>query len=135
MFYRFKPAPSRKPQGPQFQKLQVKIATIQREWANRLNNRARKLPARRLKAVLIAAGLAASGAAAGLIYRGVNPPKLTIHRFDLGLPALSGSISASESPAKQQALDLYLDSLEKAFILDSIQNTKPTISHDSSSLH
>lgn len=135
MFYRFKPAPRREPQGQPLQKLQAKIISIQRGWANRLNNRAQRLPARRLKALLIAAGLAASGAAAGLIYRGVTTQKLTIHRFDLSLPALSGSISVPESPSKQQGLDWYLDSLEKAFIFDSIQNTKPTISHDTSSLH
>lgn len=135
MFYRFKPAPRREPAGRQFQKLQAKIISIQRAWASRLSNRAQKLSARKLKALLIAAGLAASGAAAGLIYRGVTTQKLTIHRFDISLPALSGSISASESPSKQQALDWYLDSLEKAFIFDSIQNTKPTISHDTSSLH
>jgi hypothetical protein len=135
MFYPFKPARSHKPPGPHFQKLQAKIMSIQREWANRLNNRAQRLPARKLKAVLIAAGLAATAAAAGLIYRGITAQKLTIHRFDLSLPALFASISVPESPAKQQALDWYLDSLEKAFIFDSIQNTKPTISHDSSRLH
>ena len=135
MFYRFKPSSSQQPAGRQFQKLQAKIISIQRAWANRLNHRAQRLSARRLKAVLIATGLAASAAAAGLIYYGVNPPKLTLHRFELSLPAISGSISAAESSSKQKALDQYLDSLEKAFILDSIQNTKPQISHDTSRLH
>lgn len=135
MFYRFKPARSQQPAGRQYQKLQAKIISIQRAWANRLNSRAQRLSARRLKVVLIASGLAASAAAAGLIYYGINPPKLTLHRFELSLPAISGSISVPESPLKQQALDQYLDSVEKAFILDSIQNTKPQISHDTSPLH
>ncbi|GGH20288.1 hypothetical protein GCM10007423_00620 [Dyadobacter endophyticus] len=135
MFYRFKPSRSQQPAGRQYQKLQAKIISIQRAWANRLNSRAQRLSARRLKAALIASGLAASAAAAGLIYYGINPPKLTLHRFELSLPAISGSNAVPESPLKQQALDQYLDSVEKAFILDSIQNTKPQISHDASPLH
>jgi len=135
MFYRFKPARSHKRPGPQFQKLQAKIISIQRKWANHLNNRARMLPTKRLKAMLIVTALTATAAAASLIYRGITAHKPTIHRFDLRLPLMSGSISVPESPAKQQALDWYLDSLEKAFLFDSIQNAKPTISHDSSRLH
>lgn len=135
MFYRFKPARSQQPQTTQPTRLQTKIAKMQRLWADRLNERARKLDPARLKVMLIAMGLAAVAAAAGLIYRGIIPEKLTIHRIELPMSFLPGSISVPESPDKQQALDCYLDSLEKAFIFDSIQHSKPTSNHDSSALH
>ncbi|MGX5857962.1 hypothetical protein ACWKW6_30175 [Dyadobacter jiangsuensis] len=130
MFYRFKPARGSQPQAAQQGKLHAKIARIQRLWADRLNERARRLGPARLKAILIATGLAAATAAAGLIYRGIIPGELTIHRFALTMPTLPALIQVPESPGKQQALDFYLDSLEKAFILDSIQNSKPKNSHD-----
>ena len=135
MFYRFKPGRAPRPQDPNASKLQAKITAIQRDWANRLNSRARRLPPKRLKILFAIAGALACGAAAFLIYRGVNPNNLTVHRFNLTLPTLFESISVPESPARQQALDMYLDSLERAFILDSIQNAKTTLPHDSSGLH
>lgn len=135
MFYPFKPARGSQPQARQLSKLHAKISRAQRLWADRLNERARKLGPRRLKVLLFATGLAAAACAAGLIYRGIIPQELTIHRFQLPMPALPGLIHVPESPGKQQALDFYLDSLEKAFIFDSIQNSKPTISHDSTALH
>lgn len=135
MFYPFKPARGSQPQARQLSKLHAKIARAQRLWADRLNERARKLGPRRLKVLLFATGLAAAACAAGLIYRGIIPEKLTIHRIELPMSFLPGSISVPESPDKQQALDCYLDSLEKAFIFDSIQHSKPTSNHDSSALH
>jgi len=135
MFYPFKPSPVRQPPGPRADRLSEKITSIQRRWADRLNTSARNLPAEKLKALLILTGVLACGVAAGLLYGGLSPQKLTIHRFELSLPGLLEPISVPESPAKQQALDQYLDSLEKAFILDSLQNYKPQISHDTSSPH
>ncbi|HWV32018.1 MAG TPA: hypothetical protein VN038_20300 [Dyadobacter sp.] len=135
MFYPFKPARGSRPQARQLSKLHAKIAKAQRLWADRLNERARKLSPGRLKVLLIVTGFAATAAAAGLIYRGIIPQELTIHRFELPTPVLPGLIHVPESPGKQQALDFYLDSLEKAFIFDSIQNSKPPISHDSTTLH
>lgn len=127
MFYPFKPARDSQRQLRQQNKLHGKMVKIQRLWADRLNEHARKLGPRRLQAILIATGLAAAACAAGLIYRGIIAEKLSIHRFEL-----PGSFSV---PGKQQALDFYLDSLEKAFIFDSIQESKPTISYDSTALH
>ncbi|WP_342084394.1 hypothetical protein, partial [Dyadobacter sp. OTU695] len=116
-------------------RLSEKINSFQRRWANRLNAAAAHMPAAKLKALLILIGVLACVAAAGLLYGGLSPQKLTIHRFELSLPRLLEPISVPESPAKQQALDQYLDSLEKAFILDSLQNSKPQISHDTSCPH
>lgn len=135
MFYRFKPSPVRQPPSPRAGRLSEKINSFQRRWANRLNTAAAHMPAAKLKALLILMGVLACVSAAGLLYNGLSPQKLTIHRFELSLPGLLEPISVPESPAKQQALDQYLDSLEKAFILDSIQNSKPQISHDTSCPH
>lgn len=132
MFYPFKPACRRQPQRAPLSKLHAKTAKIQRQWADRLNEHARKLGPAKLKVILTLTGFAAAVAAAGLIYRGIIPEKPVNHRFELPMPALRGWIHVPESPGKQQALDFYLDSLEKAFIFDSIQNTKPKNTHDSS---
>lgn len=135
MFYPFKPSRSQRPKDDSMSKLQAKITTIQRDWANRLNARARKLPPQRLKILLGLAGVLACGIAAFLIYQGITPHRKTLHRFDLSLPMLPKSISVPKSPARQQALDQYLDSLENAIISDSIQNAKTRLNHDSSGLH
>ncbi|MCF0075396.1 hypothetical protein LZD49_33265 [Dyadobacter sp. CY261] len=133
MFYPFKPSRSRRLHSAHSQRLNEKIAAMQRAWAKRLNARARKLPAKRLKILLALAGIIACAVSAGLIYRGISAQQLTLHRFDL--PMLFEPVSVPEGPRMQQALEKYLDSLEKAFILDSIQNAKSTISHDTSALH
>ena len=135
MFYPFKPARGSRPQARQLSKLHAKIAKVQRLWADRLNERARKLGPGRLKVLLIVTGITATAAAAGLIYRGITPQELTIQRFELPTPVLPGWIQLPESPSGLRAMDFYLDSLEKAFIFDSIQNSKPPISHDSTALH
>lgn len=134
MFYSFKPSPGQQPPAQQPGKLAEKITSIQRRWANRLNAGAGKLSAKKLKGLLILTGGLASVAAAALVFTGLSPQKLTIHRLELNLPGMIEPIAVPESPARQQALDQYLDSLEKAFILDSLQNTQPNISHDSSAL-
>jgi hypothetical protein len=135
MFYRFQPTKTTGSPDEKPQMLHEKITAFQREWAARLSRSTRKLPARRLRALLLLAGTASSLAAALLIYHGLTSHQPVIHRFDIRLPSLYEPISVPESPAKQQALDAYLDSLEKAIILDSTENAKLPDSHDASQLH
>jgi hypothetical protein len=135
MFYRFQPTKTIGAASEQQQKLREKIAVFQRGWADRLSRSARKLPAKRLRALLLLAGTASSLAAALLIYHGLASHQPVIHRFDIRLPPLFEPISVPESPAKQQALDAYLDSLEKAIILDSTENAKLPDRHDTTHLH
>ena len=93
------------------------------------------MPPRKLKALLIATGIAACCAATALVYFGVRPNSGPLHRFELSIPQLYQPITVPENAAKRQALDRYLDSLDRSLILDSISNAKSENYHDSSALH
>nr|WP_295933641.1 hypothetical protein [uncultured Dyadobacter sp.] len=124
MFYRFKPRRSPAAPDQRTERLNAKIRNMQRKWAQSLQQQAEKLPRSRLKAIFILSGFLASTAAGYLIYQGLSSQRPIIHRFKLSIPALAEPISVPDGPTRQQALDDYLDSLEKAIILDSLQKIK-----------
>ncbi|SDF60956.1 hypothetical protein SAMN04487996_111264 [Dyadobacter soli] len=124
MFYRFKPRKSPATSDQQTERLNAKIRDMQRKWAQSLQQGAEKLPKHRLKTILILAGILASAAASFLLYDGLASQPPTIHRFNLSIPTLAEPILVPKGPERQQALDDYLDSLEKALILDSLRNIK-----------
>lgn len=125
MFYPFKPAKSPEFSKRNSQNLEETIRSVKRKWACRLQERSVKLAPKRLRAILILSGLIASATAGALLYRGLTGQPPVIHRFNLSIPSLAEPISVPKGPSRQQALDDYLDSLEKSFILDSLQNSKP----------
>jgi hypothetical protein len=57
-----------------------------------------------------------------LFYQGVFQAQPTAFKIDLSKTFLGDSITAHQGLAKQSALDLYLDSLDKAITADSIRN-------------
>lgn len=125
MFYPFKPAKSPDSSKNDLQNIEERIRRVKRKWASRLQERSGKLAPKRLRAILILSGLIASATAGALLYRGLTGQPPVIYRFNLSFPSLAEPISVPKGPSRQQALDDYLDSLEKAFILDSLQNSKP----------
>lgn len=128
MFYSFKPDPRARAAsgaGPE-----QKTSALLRKLCLHLNGYAQKVSSKKLKVIFCAAGAFSCAAAGLLVYGGVFDEPARNSGFDLQLPQVFGSISVPESLSRQQALDDYLDSLQKAFLKDSIQNAQPVSSHE-----
>jgi hypothetical protein len=65
-----------------------------------------------------------------LFYQGIFPAQPTIFKIDLSNTFLGERITAPQGVARQRALDLYLDSLDKAITADSIRNLETQINND-----
>lgn len=125
MFYRFKP--SRKPaaihaaSGKAARLIFQKIARIQRRVAGGLNLYYKRQSQQKLKTfwlLFAASGLAAAGS---LVFQGFTGSSLS-SPMTAGRGNGPGSLPvAGPSNLRQLMMELYLDSLEKAFIQDSIR--------------
>lgn len=128
MFYSFKP--DRSAQAASGARPEQKTSAFSRKLCLHLNSYAQHLSARKLKVIFCAAGVFSCAAAGLLVYRGFRDERARTSSFDLQLPQIFESISVPESLSRQQALDDYLDSLQKAFLEDSIRNAQPVSSHE-----
>lgn len=130
MFYPFKP--QRQPR--QFSsdagadqlatRIFFKSLKLQRKCADYLSEIAKRLPCKTLKTTLMAMAIAAGSYSLFLIVSGVfgKPAGHVFQRVIIELPPAS---QAAARQAKEQYFNAYLDSLEKAFIRDSINESNP----------
>lgn len=128
MFYPFKP--ERQPRQSSSDAGADQLATriffkslaLQRKCADYLSEKAKKLPGKTLKTTLIAMAIAAGSYSLFLIASGVlgKPAEHVFQKVITELPSVS---QAAARQAKEQAFNAYLDSLEKAFIRDSINDS------------
>ncbi|MGX5853747.1 hypothetical protein ACWKW6_08900 [Dyadobacter jiangsuensis] len=122
MFYPFKPnkftAPSREQtdnKNGRFHEIRSRLRRTL--WA--AINRHPNLP-HLLFIVLL--GIVGSLIAGTLFYQGLSQRGPTVFKFNLGERLFSDRILIPEGLSKQQNLDEYLDSLDKAITADSIKN-------------
>lgn len=131
MFYPFKPGRRPRPvnSDPVTDQLAGRIVNeslrLQRRCADFLNAKTRKLPAKSLKTILITVTIAAGSYSLFLIVSGFwgKPPESVLPRAKMLI--LAPDQAAASRQRKQQAFEAYLDSLEKAFIRDSINSIQP----------
>ncbi|OJV15878.1 MAG: hypothetical protein BGO21_30355 [Dyadobacter sp. 50-39] len=131
MFYRFKPGRAHRSKTTASPR--ENHVPIARRLAAYLGRHAEKLPAKKLKMLLVATGAGACAAAAMLVFEGFKQDQNG--RFDFELPGIFQRITVPDGPSRQQATDDYLDSLQKAFLQDSIQNAQQLDDHDPTRLH
>ena len=130
MFYPFKP--DRRPRQSSGDAGTDQLATrifhkslkLQRKCADYLSEKAKKLPGKTLKTTLIAMAIAAGSYCLFLIACGVLG-KPAGHVFQSVITERPTASQAATRQAKEQVFNAYLDSLEKAFIRDSINESNP----------
>lgn len=122
MFYHFKPAKALRrgghsPDEPQ-QKSQFRIGKL----TAKIRASTRKHPGIGKLSVIVALGLIGAVIAGILFFEGIFSSRPTIFKIDLSNTLLDERIQAPQGVARQRALDLYLDSLDKAVTADSIKS-------------
>lgn len=122
MFYPFKPAKALRrlghsPDVPQ-PKPQLGIAKL----TEKIRALTRKHPGIGKLSVIVALGLIGAVIAGILFFEGLFSARPTIFKIDLSNTLFDKRIQAPQGVARQRALDLYLDSLDKAVTADSIKN-------------
>jgi hypothetical protein len=130
MFYPFKPGRGSKPikSDPATDQLADRIFSRllkqQRKCADFLNEKFKRLPTGRLKVLFFTIAIAAGSYSLFLIAGSFwgKPPESVFLRQKTQLPPTD---NAALRQKKQQAFEAYLDSLEKAFIRDSINSIQP----------
>jgi len=130
MFYPFKPG--RKPRHAKIDPARDQLAErivgrslqLQRKCADFLGQKTKRLPAKSLKTTLIAIAIAAGSYSLFLIASGFwgKPPENVFLWEKAQLPPTE---TAASRLRRHQAFEAYLDSLEKAFIRDSINSIQP----------
>ena len=130
MFYPFKPEKQPRPveSDPVTDQLATRIFSrslkLQRRCADFLNEKFKRLPTGRLKVLFLTITISAGSYSLFLIASGIwgKPPEGVFLRQKTQLPPTDNAASRQK---KQQAFEAYLDSLEKAFIRDSINSIQP----------
>lgn len=130
MFYPFKPEKQPRPvkSDPVTDQLATRIFSrslkLQKKCAEYLSEKAKKVPVKTLKVTLLVIAITASSYSLFLIASGFSgkPPESVFLRQKTQLPPADNAASRQK---KQQAFEAYLDSLEKAFIRDSINSIQP----------
>ena len=137
MFYQFKPAKTR----GQIRASSSRMTAKPRLWVGKLTRNVRMFSTRHpgLGKLITVLALALLGSiiAGVLFYQGIFQAKPTVFKIDLTKTLLGERITAPGGVAKQHALDLYLDSLNKAITADSIENleTQKNKNHADTQLH
>jgi hypothetical protein len=137
MFYQFKPAKT----GDRTWTSSSPMTAKSRLLAGKLPRNARAFTSRHpcIGKLITVVALAVIGAvvAGMLFYQGIFPAQQTIFKIDLSNTFLGERITAPQGVARQHALDLYLDSLDKAITADSIRNleTQKPKGHADAQLH
>ncbi len=137
MFYQFKPAKAGGRRRPSARSTPAKS----RPLIARLTGKARAFASRYPgigKLILVLALSVVGAVIAGvLFYQGIFPAQPTIFKIDLNNTFLGERITAPQGVARQHALDIYLDSLDKAITADSIRNleTQKNKDHANAQLH
>ncbi|MHA4739648.1 hypothetical protein [Dyadobacter sp. MSC1_007] len=124
MFYQFKPAKT----GDRTWTSSSSMTAKSRLLAGKLTRNVRAFTSRHpgIGKLITVAALAVIGAiiAGVLFYQGIFRTEPAVFKIDLSNTLLGERITAPQGVAKQHALDLYLDSLDKAITADSIRNLK-----------
>jgi hypothetical protein len=130
MFYPFKPGKQPRPikSDPSTDQLATRIFSrslkLQRRCADFLNEKFKRLPTRRLKVLFFTIAMAAGSYSLFLISSSFwdKPVESLFLREKTQLPPTD---NAASRQSRQRAFEAYLDSLEKAFIRDSINSIQP----------
>jgi hypothetical protein len=137
MFYQFKPA---KP-GDRTRIGSSQMTEKSRLLVGKLAGKVRVFASRHpgIGKLVTVVALAVIGAviAGMLFYQGIFQAQPTVFKIDLSNTLLGERITAPQGVAKQHALDIYLDSLDKAITADSIRNleTQKNKDHADAQLH
>jgi hypothetical protein len=137
MFYQFKPAKT----GDRMRSSPSPAPTKYRLLIGRMTGNVRVFASRHpgIGKLVTVVALAVIGAviAGMLFYQGIFQAQPTVFKIDLSNTLLGERISAPQGVAKQRALDLYLDSLDRAITADSIRNleTQKPKGHADAQLH
>ena len=130
MFYQFKPAKT----GHRTRTSSSQMTEKSRLLVGKLAGKVRAFTCRHpgIGKLIMVLVLAVIGAviAGMLFYQGIFPAQPTIFKIDLSNTFLGERITAPQGVARQHALDLYLDSLDKAITADSIRNLETQINND-----
>lgn len=122
MFYQFKPAKALRRNGRSPDKPQPKSQFLIEKLTANIRASIRKHPGIGKLIVIVALGLIGAVIAGILFFEGLFSARPTIFKIDVGNTLLDERIQAPQGVARQRALDLYLDSLDKAVTADSIKN-------------
>jgi hypothetical protein len=137
MFYQFKPTKT----GDRMRPSPSSAPTRYRHLIEKMNGNVRAFTSRHpgIGKLITVLALALIGAviAGVLFYQGIFRAQPTIFKIDLRNTLLGERITAPQGVAKQHALDLYLDSLDRAITADSIRNleTQKNKDHADAQLH
>lgn len=125
MFYQFKPAKT----GDRTRTSSSPVTAKSRLLVGKLTRNVRAITSRHpgigKLIMVLALALIGSVIAGVLFYQGIFHTRPTVFKIDLGNSLLGERVTAPQGVAKQRALDLYLDSLDKAITADSIRNLEP----------
>jgi len=130
MFYQFKPAKT----GDRTRTSSSPMAAKSRLLIGKLTRNVRAFTSRHpgigKLIMVLALALIGSVIAGVLFYQGIFHTRPTVFKIDLSNSLLGERVTAPQGVAKQHALDLYLDSLDKAITADSIRNLEPQKNKD-----
>jgi len=122
MFYQFKPSKAIRKGGHSAEELRQKSQFQIGKLTAKIRGSIRKRPGIGKLSVIVALGLVGAVIAGILFFEGIFSALPTIFKIDLSNTLLDERIQAPKGVARQRALDLYLDSLDKAVTADSIKN-------------
>ncbi|OJV19100.1 MAG: hypothetical protein BGO21_20540 [Dyadobacter sp. 50-39] len=137
MFYQFKPAKT----GDRTRTSSNPVTAKSRLLAATLTRNVRAFTSRHpgIGKLITVVALAVIGAviAGVLFYQGIFLAQPTVFKIDLSNTLLGERITAPRGVARQRALELYLDSLDRAITADSIRNleTQKNKDHADAQLH
>jgi hypothetical protein len=122
MFYPFKPSKFTAPSGEQTDNKNGPFQDIRSRLRRTLWGAINRHPNLPHLLFIVLLGLVGSLIAGTLFYQGLSQRGPTVFKFNLDERLFSDRILIPEGLSKQQILDEYLDSLDKAITADSIKN-------------
>jgi hypothetical protein len=131
MFYGFKPARKLSPiaqpavNAKLARQIFLKITAAQRSLAQALSRACARLSTQALKRCWLAAGITSVLMAGWLIYGGLSGRSYTLFLVSPAKVIPPERVPVPDGLTKQLLLDLYLDSMQKAIIADSIKALTP----------
>lgn len=122
MFYLFKPSKFAAPAGEQTDNKTGRFRNIGSRLRRTFGVAINRHPNLPHLLFIVLLGLVGSLIAGTLFYQGLSQRGPTVFKFNLDERLFSDRILIPEGLSKQQILDEYLDSLDKAITADSINN-------------
>ena len=137
MFYQFKPAKTRDRTRTSSSPVSAKPRLLVGKLTGNVRAFTDRHPGLGKLITVLALALIGAIIAGVLFYQGIFQAQPTVFKINLSKTLLGERITAPGGVAKQHALDLYLDSLDKAITADSIRNleTKNNKNHADTQLH